>query len=431
MRNLLKNPLYPNLYSLYTILMARIVIAGGGFAGIEAARVIARGLQLRGLKDKHSITIIDRHPHHTFTPALIPSATTPMTVSDEDIRKAVCIPLSDIHFSIPVTIVTDEIVQFNVAWNSVVGRKKHYEYDYLIIAVGQEPTFFNIQGMQTHALPLATVEHALAIRNEVARQIRIHDTGEARMVVIGGGPTGVEFAGLLQSRAKTIARGIQGRCELNVSIIDSGESLLRSCSRRVQKRVTQMLQAMGVSVMQNARVSHVTDKYIEFENSEHMPFDMIVWGGGRAVPAVAQIHSFALGRAGAITTNEHGIPKIPGAEHIGRPVYAAGDVSFISDTVAWVAPNAIMGGNNAGKHILANIDFAERLPNDFVPPKFKAQNDSIFLLGTHAGVVSIPFFIPARFGVLIRRLVDLRYFLRIMTPIKAWKQWRRMKVLYK
>ena len=107
--------------------MARIVIAGGGFAGIEAARVIARGLQLRGLKDKHSITIIDKNNYHTFTPALIPASTTPKTATDEMVRSAVCVPFSDIHFSIPVEIITDEITQFNVAWNSIVGKKKHYE----------------------------------------------------------------------------------------------------------------------------------------------------------------------------------------------------------------------------------------------------------------------------------------------------------------
>lgn len=411
--------------------MARIVIAGGGFAGIEAGRVIARGLQLRGLKDKHSITIIDKHPYHTFTPALIPSATTPMTVSDGAVREAVCIPLSDIHFSIPVTIVTDEIIQFNVAWNSVVGKKKHYEYDYLIIAVGQEPTFYHLQGAQTHSLPLATIEHALAIRSEIARQIQIHDTGQARVVVVGGGPTGVEFAGLLRSRARSFIRSIGGRCELEVSLVDSGDRILKMTKPSVQNRVTRILKQMGVSMIQNAMISHMTDQSIEFENRGHMPFDMVVWGAGRATPAVANIELFTHGRAGAIATNGSGIPKIPNVEHIGRPVYAVGDVSYISDTVAWVAPNAITGGRHAGEHILTHIDYAERLPNDFVPQPFKARNNSIFLLGTHTGVVTVPIFIPARFGVLIRRLVDLRYFLRIMTPIKAWKQWRRMKVLYK
>ena len=410
--------------------MARIVIAGGGFAGIEAARVIARGIQLRGLKEKHTITIIDKNNYHTFTPALIPASTTPKSATDEMVRAAVCIPFSDIHFSIPVEIVTDEIVQFNVAWNSIVGKKKHYEYDYLIIAVGQEPTFFNIQGMKAHSFPLATIEHALAIRNELVRQVENHDADEAQIRVIGGGPAGVEFAGLLRSRRYSIVQAVKGRCELFVSVLDTNDTILRACAKGVQKRVTKLLEETGVSVICNAKISGVSEQYIEFENQGKMEFDMIFWGAGRAVGATGQTLPFSKERAGAIAINESGIPKIPGTETLGRPVYVAGDVSFITNDVAWVAPNAMTGGKNVGEHILANIDFAERLPNDFVAPKFKAKNDSIFLLGRHTGVITSGMFVPARMGVTIRRLVDLRYFLRIMNPFKAWRQWRRMKILY-
>ncbi|MFA5871042.1 MAG: FAD-dependent oxidoreductase [Candidatus Paceibacterota bacterium] len=410
--------------------MARIVIAGGGFAGIEAARVIARGLQLRRLKDKHSITIIDKNSYHTFTPALIPASTTPKTVPDEIVRSAVCIPLSDIRFSIPVEIVTDEIIQFNVAWNSIVGKKKHYEYDYLIIAVGQETTFFDTQGMKAHSFPLATIEDALMIRNELVRQIQNHDAENAQIRVIGGGPTGVEFAGLLKNRQHSIVQAVQGRCELEVSILDSGDSILRRCTKPIQTRVAQMLTGMNVSIITNAKINFVSEQFIEFENQEHIPFDMIFWGAGRTATKMVGLTPFLRERAGAISINDSGIPKIPGIATIGRPVYAAGDTAYISDKIAWVAPNAMVGGKNVGNHILANIDFAERLPNDFIAPRFKAKNDSIFLLGLHSGVITIPIFIPARMVVFIRRLVDLRYFLRIMSPLKAWERWRLMKVLY-
>lgn len=424
-------PLYSIHYSRYTISMARIVIAGGGFAGVEAARVIARGLQLRGLKDKHTITIIDKNPYHTFSPALIPASTTPTSVSDDVVRSAVCIPLSDIHFGVPVEITTDEITQFNVAWNSVVGKKKHYEYDYLVIAVGQEPTFFDIQGMKTHSFPLATIEHALAIRREVVRQIQVHDADIAQVVVIGGGPAGVEFTGLLKNRAYAITRAVQGRCTLEVSLLDSGETILKPCTKQIQVRVARILSGMGVKIFTNVKISFVSDQYVEFENKERVPFDMIFWSAGKAVAQTVQELPFSHERAGAVAINESGIPKIPGVMTMGRPIYVAGDVSFISNAVAWVAPNAITGGRNAGNHILANIDFAERLPNDFVAPRFNANNNSIFLLGTHAGVVAVPMFIPARLGVLIRRLVDLRYLLRILSLGKAWKRWKMMKVLYK
>lgn len=398
---------------------------------MEAARVIARGLKLRGLKDKHTITIIDRNPYHTFFPALIPASTTSSLVSDEVVRSAVCIPLSDIRFGVPIEIVTDEIMQFNVAWNSVVGKKKHYEYDYLVIAVGQEPTFFDIQGMKTHSFPLATVEHALMIRHELTRQIQIHDADIAQVVIVGGGPAGVEFAGLLKNRAYAIARAIQGRCTFEVSILDSGETILKPCTKQIQTRVANILMRLGVKIFTNAKISFVSDRYIAFENKERVAFDMIFWSAGRTVAQTVQELPFLHERAGAIAINESGIPKIPGVMTMGRPIYAAGGVAFISNAVAWVAPNAITGGKNAGKHILANIDFAERLPNDFVPPKFKANNSSIFLLGTHAGVVDIPFPIPAFLGVYIRRLVDLQYFLKILSLGKTWKRWKMMKVLYK
>jgi|GEM_PF-3319350 len=410
--------------------MARIVIAGGGFAGIEAARVIARGLKLRRLKDKHTITIIDKNSYHTFTPALIPASTTPKATTDEMVRSAVCIPLSDIRFSIPVEIVTDEITQFNVAWNSIVGKKKHYEYDFLIIAVGQETTFFDMQGMKAHSFPLATIEDALMIRNELVRQIQNHDAENAQIRVIGGGPTGVEFAGLLRSRRYSIVQAVKGRCELEVSILDSGDTILRKCTKQTQARATKILTKMGVSIITNAKINFVSEQFVEFENQEHIPFDMIFWGAGRTVTKMIESTPFLRERAGTIVINDSGIPKIPGTVTIGRPVYVAGDTSYISDEIAWVAPNAMTGGKNVGKHILANIDFAERLPNDFIAPRFKAKNDSIFLLGLHSGVITILIFIPARIVVFIRRLVDLRYFLRIMSPLKAWRRWKMMKVLY-
>ena len=186
-----------------------------------------------------------------------------------------------------------------------------------------------------------------------------------------------------------------------------------------------------MKIFTNAKISFVSDRYIAFENKERVAFDMIFWSAGRTVAQTVQELPFLHERAGAIAINESGIPKIPGVMTMGRPIYAAGGVAFISNAVAWVAPNAITGGKNAGKHILANIDFAERLPNDFVPPKFKANNSSIFLLGTHAGVVDIPFPIPAFLGVYIRRLVDLQYFLKILSLGKTWKRWKMMKVLYK
>lgn len=392
--------------------------------------MIARGLQLRELKDKHTITIIDKNSYHTFYPALIPAATTPKTVSDEAVRTAVCIPLSDIHFAIPVEIITDEITQFNIAWNSVVGKKKHYEYDYLVIAVGQEPTFFDIQGMKTHAFPLGSIEHALAIRNELTRQIQIHDTDIAHVVVIGGGPAGVEFAGLLQNRARAITRAIGGRCTIKTSLLDSGDTILKVFARAIQTRVAKILKKSGVTIFTNTKIGFVSDRGIEFENTERMTFDMIFWSAGKTASPLIQELPFSHERAGTIAINDSGVPKIPGVMTAARPVYAAGDTSFITNTVAWIAPNAIMEGKNAGDHILADIDFAERLPSDYKPKKFVPKNDSIFLLGTHTGVTTISF-IPSRLVPLTRRFADLRYLLRILSPTKAWRQWQNMKILYK
>ena len=183
--------------------------------------------------------------------------------------------------------------------------------------------------------------------------------------------------------------------------------------------------------MNNVRINSVSDQMIEFENHDRMQFDMIVWSAGRTAVAATRELPFVRERGETIATSETGVPKIPGVSTLGRPVYVAGDVSSHPRRAAWIAPNALREGKMVGTQILAHIDYAERLPQFITQKTLHPKNDSIFLLGTRKGITTVSLFIPQRIVGIIRQLVDLRYFLRILPVSRALSQWKRTRNLYK
>src|SRR4030095_9558943 len=177
---------------------ARVLILGGGFAGIGAARALK--------KADAEVTVIDQHDYHTFQPLLYQVATDLLEPS------AVGHPLRDLfHDQANVRVHLDAVTGIDLAKREVrFAERKPESYDYLVLALGAEVNFFCAKGAPEHAFPMYTLADAVRLKEHVLRKWEaadkdqsVADDGALHVVVVGGGPTGVESAGALAELYRT------------------------------------------------------------------------------------------------------------------------------------------------------------------------------------------------------------------------------------
>jgi NADH dehydrogenase len=319
-----------------------VVIVGGGFAGLNAARVLARR--------EARVTLVDRRNHHLFKPLLYQVATAGLSPAD------IATPLRSIlRKASDVRVILAAAERVEPEARRVILDEGELTYDALILAAGATHSYFGHDEWETLAPGLKTLEDALEIRRRVLLAFeaaeRARDAAERRalltLVVIGGGPTGVELAGALAELARhTIARDFRAidPTQTRVILLEGGSRILPSFPEGLARAAARSLERIGVEVRTGALVTRITPDAV-WVGGEPIHSRAVLWAAGVAAAPLAHTLGVPLDRAGRI-------PVTPDLSVAGHPeIFVAGDLCAFThgtgEPLPGVAPVAIQQGRAA------------------------------------------------------------------------------------
>ena len=327
-----------------------VVIVGGGFGGLYAARALAS----RPVR----VTLLDRRNHHLFQPLLYQVATAALNPSD------IATPLRSILRRAPnVTVFLAEVVAVDLAGRRLVLDEGAMPYDALVLAAGAGHSYFGHDDWEPLAPSLKTLEDALEIRRRVLLAYeeaeREQDGAEQRAlltsVVIGGGPTGVELAGALAEISReTIARDFRliDPTKARIVLLEGGPRVLAAFPDPLPARAAAALARIGVEVRTGATVTRVTPDAV-WLGGEQIRARTVLWAAGVAAAPLTRTLGVPLDRAGRVMVERDlSIPGHPEA-------FAIGDLcAFIAEDgrpLPGLAPVALQQGRAAARNVLRRL----------------------------------------------------------------------------
>jgi len=330
----------------------RIVIVGAGYAGVEAA------LALNKMKKKDSvdITLIDKNDYHTLLTEIHEVAGN--RVSEEAVR----IPLDRIFKFTDVNVVCDKIEKFDFENNKVASDKHEYHYDYLVLAMGSKPNFYNIAGLEEYAFTLWSFEDAIRIREHIKKCFILaaqeKDEQERKklltFVVGGAGFTGVEMIGELAYWTRDLAKKHNiDRKEVRLIILDVLPRILNILDEKISEKSQRFLEKkLGVEVMLNTGVKEVTPDGLSTGDS-FINTKTLIWAAGiRASSDVDKMDFDTVNHSKRLKVDEFCRTKY-------ENVYAIGDISGLVDEKGTPYPamveNALQTADGAAKNIMNSI----------------------------------------------------------------------------
>jgi NADH dehydrogenase len=358
----------------------RIVVIGGGFAGLWAVR------KLR--KANVSITLIDRHNHHLFQPLLYQVATAGLAA------PSIAAPLRHIlRDQRNVTVLMGEVLDIDPAARSVKLRDREIPYDYLLVASGATHAYFGHDQWEQFAPGLKTLDDAFVIRRRILsafEQAEAAQTSPERdacltFAVIGAGPTGAELAGTLAEIARhTLAREfrhIDSR-KARVLLVEAGPRVLATFTEDLSDKARQQLARLGVEVHTGKPVTEIGDGYFKF-GEQTIAARTILWAAGVAASPLGKQLGAEVDRAGRVhVAPDLSLPSRP-------EVFVAGDLASLQQDgkpVPGVAPAAKQMGACAASNILARIE--ARPAKAFHYTDFGA----LATIGRHSAIAQLPNF---------------------------------------
>lgn len=322
-----------------------VVIVGGGFGGLDAARGLA-GAAVR-------VTLVDRHNYHLFQPLLYQVATAALSPGD------IAAPIRWVlRRQRNIRVLLAEARAIEPAARRVLLDKGSLDYDYLILAAGAAHAYFGHADWSAHAPGLKTLDDALAIRREVllafeAAEREDDPREQCRLLtfaIVGGGPTGVELAGALAEIARRTLRRDFRRIRpesARVVLIERGPRLLATFPASLGDHAARSLGRLGVDVRLDAGVTAVDAGGVSL-GDERIDAGTVLWAAGVAASPLARTLGVALDRAGRVPVR----PTLQMRDH--PEIYVVGDLAALDQDGAplpGVAQVAIQGGAHAAANI--------------------------------------------------------------------------------
>lgn len=328
--------------------LPKVAIIGAGFGGLWAAKAL-RGAAV-------DVEIIDRHNFHTFFPLLYQVAAAELAPGDisHPIRKII-----RRHRNARFTLA--DVAGLDAAEKVLDTSAGPKAFDYLIIAMGSTTKYFGVAGAADHSYPLRTLEDAVHLRNhllarfETAEQLSPADRAKhLTFVIVGGGPTGVEFAGALQELINGPLRRDHPRLkagDASVIVVELGDTLLPVYPAKLREYATKRLEQMGVEVKMGAAVESVSEEGVILGGGHRIDAATVVWTAGVGGPSDLAKWGLPATSAGRVKV----LPTLQ-VENAGS-VFVVGDSSLpAGGTAPMVAQNATQQGTLAAENILRLID---------------------------------------------------------------------------
>ncbi len=328
----------------------RVVIVGGGFAGLTAARTLSgRGLD---------ITLLDRRNHHVFQPLLYQVATAGLSAPD------IAAPIRRIlRGRRDVSVELAEVVGVDAAARAVVLEDGRIGYDYLVVAAGATHSYFGRSDWAAHAPGLKTLEDALEIRRRVLLAFELAERepdtikrhAYLTFVIVGGGPTGVETAGAVaEIRRYALRRDFRriDPAEATVMLLEGGPRLLPSYPPELSEKAKHDLRRLGVEVRTETLVTDIQPAWVRAAGWT-IPTRTVIWAAGNTASPLLKSLDAPLDRVGrAIVEPDCTIPGHP-------EVFVLGDAAAFNHqeggTLPGICPVAIQMGQYAARSIVGDL----------------------------------------------------------------------------
>ncbi|MGA8729834.1 MAG: NAD(P)/FAD-dependent oxidoreductase [Terracidiphilus sp.] len=379
----------------------RVVIVGAGFAGLNAARA------LRGVDAE--VTIVDGHDYHTFQPLLYQVSTG--YLAPEEVGAALRAVFRR-QANVRVRVGTAAGLDYP-AHALVLQDGSRLRFDYLIVAAGAETNFFGIPGMREHGWPLYTLPDAIRLRRHLLSTLEQAAAdpaaGPVKVVVAGGGATGVETAGALTSMARELAGPA---VRLQVTLVEATPRLLNGFSARSSRTALADLRRRGVDVRLSQTVQAAGARQVTLSSGEQIQTSTVIWAAGVRANGLGRRLGLEVGDHGRIVVNS----RLQAGDH--PDVFAAGDVAAVTrpasgQTLPMLAPAAIQSGRHAGEQV-ARLISGQSLTD------FGYRDKGVMaVLGRGDAVAELPVILGA----------PGRYQLRIGGRL-AWLLWLGVHIVY-
>ncbi len=401
--------------------MKNVVILGGGFAGIRV------GLELikANLKDTE-ITLVDKDNFQTFHPSLYEVATS------EEPMKNVAIPYSEI-FGNKINLIqanvekidsTKQIVQIKL--NLEPQAEMGIKYDYLIIALGSEPSFMNIEGLEKYSMPLKTLEDAVKIRDQIKSTCcEEGKCNKKTKVIIGGGSfSGTELAGeLLMYKDKLATQNhLDPNC-LDISILQRSNHLLSELDPKVSEVAEKRVSGPNVHYLFGGHIKKVTKDKVFTDTGNAFDYDILIWTGGVAANHIASVSNLPVNNHGQIIVNDY-----LQVEDLSN-IFAAGDIAAFIDKMTQKSPPGVAEvaedmGKIVGENIINLVLNKPLKKYKIIHLGYIVPLKGRFAVAQILDKIQISGFL----AWVMQQLVVFWYFLNILPIYKAFKKWNKFEI---
>ena len=337
----------------------RVIIIGGGFGGLYAARALER--------DDVELLVLDRTNHHLFQPLLYQVATA--TLAATDITAPIRWLLRNQRNA---TVLMIDVVRVDTERRVVIaeGGAREFPYDVLIVAAGARHAYFDHPEWEPIAPGLKSIEDALELRRRILsafERAELTDNAEERdawlnFVIVGGGPTGVELAGMLPTIAKhSLARDFRriAAQEARVTLLEGGNRILPSYPAELSEQARLDLVSLGVDVRLGALVTSIEPGVVHVGSHDTIRAHTVIWAAGNAASPIGASLGATIDSMGRVFVE-------PDLSIAGHPeIFVVGDMASITcngKAVPGVAPAAMQMGVHAARNIRRTLEQRAREP---------------------------------------------------------------------
>ena len=359
----------------------KVVIVGGGFAGLQLAQNLD--------EDYFDVLLIDKQNHHQFQPLFYQVATSRLEPS------SISFPFRKIfQKKHNVGVRLAEVLNIKPESNSIETNIGEFAYDYLVIATGCQTNFFGNENLKKYALPMKSTEEAIGLRNHILRNFELlFSASEAEkeallnIVIVGAGPTGVELAGsFAEMKQNILPKDYPGLdfSKLNIIVLEGSPNTLNAMSDESKQTSRKYLVEMGVDVRTEVFVKEYDGNEVLLNTGETIKSKNVIWAAGVNGNVVPGLSADIMVRGNRYTVDRFN--KISGTAN----VYALGDIAYMQTPKYQNGhPQLANVAINQGKTLARNL---KALLNNKAQTEYEYLDlGSMATIGKHKAVVDLPF----------------------------------------
>jgi len=373
-------------------MVKRVVIAGCGFAGLEAALNLHKML-----KDEVEIVGVDVNTYSSFLPYLHRVAAA--TIKE----KEVVIPLRDFFFEkVDSEFLQEEVTEIRPEENKIVTKRQTIDYDYLLIDLGCETNFYGVSGAEEHCFDFKDAERAARLSEHIERMFflaknvssREEKEKMLRFVVCGGGATGIELVTELTCYVEYLSRMHRiNLSDVELVLLEAMPHILSALPENLAKRIVNYaedaIKKLGIKLLCSKPVVEVGKDFVKLKDGGYIPSNTVVWCGGLQTHKVIKNSGLKTDKKGFLEVNPYLQPTFK--DEVLENVYCAGDaITFIdkktNQPLMKIARHAVDQGKTSAKNIYADIHGEKKIE---YTPRTQAtiislgKDDAIGFYGDH------------------------------------------------